>query len=103
MSMSRKSRKELAKARELLWHFLDGKNCCFCHLPLVEGKQVRRIRFGDATGEPLPLGDITLHHEDGNHKNNERSNRKLSHFSCHKRYHAKLVFRAWRAEQEGAA
>ena len=85
--MQKRIRRELGKSRELLWHFLDGQKCCFCHKPLVNVK-AENIRFGNATAKPIDL-KITIHHKDGDHSNNEKSNRKLAHTTCHKRHHVK--------------
>jgi hypothetical protein len=41
--------------------------------------------------------DITLHHNDGDHDNNNPRNLTPSHSTCHKTHHAHEVFRAWRA------
>jgi hypothetical protein len=99
MPMTRRMVREVSKGRELLWFLLDGKRCCFCNKLLLE-KPFRNIRFGNATAPPLNL-DITLHHNDGDHDNNgkfgNRKNLRLSHESCHKRFHGSEVFRAWRA------
>lgn len=94
MSMSATSRKEMTKQRELLWHFLEGEKCCFCHKPLLSESDLERfdtIKFGNATAPPMDL-DITIHHNNGNHDDNRKRNRKLSHSTCHKKHHANLVF-----------
>jgi hypothetical protein len=105
MAMSAKSRKEMNKARELLWWFLTVRKptnrCYFCKGILLteEQQDMMRdgfVRFGNATAPPLDLG-ITLHHKDENHDNNNPNNLAPSHDGCHKRHHAVKVFRKWRA------
>jgi hypothetical protein len=95
MAMSRRTEMELNKGRELLWHFLEGEKCFFCNkgfLPTdIEPK------FGNARA-PIFDMDITIHHKNGNHDDNRKANRRVAHQSCHKSYHAKLVFKKWRAE-----
>lgn len=100
MAMSARIRKEVGKGRELLWHFLEGEKCFFCKLPLLSPEEREMmtdgfVRFGNATAPPLEL-DITIHHRNGNHDDNRKSNRKLSHATCHKNHHAVDVFSKWR-------
>lgn len=97
MAMSRRMRREVAKSRELLWHLLEGKKCCFCRKPLLDSRE-GHIRFGNATAPPLDL-NITIHHHDGNHGNNTRQNRRIGHESCHKAFEAARIFRSWRARK----
>lgn len=99
MAMSKSIRKELGKMRELLWLLLADKKCFFCKEPLLAdgGGVPSYVKFGNASAPPLDL-DITEHHKDGNHGNNKTSNLALCHESCHKSYHAKLVFAKWRKE-----
>jgi len=94
MAMSKTSRRELQKQRELLWHFLDGEKCFFCKKALAVPPEP--IKYGNACAPPLD-GIITIHHKNGNHSDNRKTNRALAHQSCHKSHHAKLVFGAWRA------
>lgn len=105
MAMSNRSRKELGKLRELVWWFLScpkpSNKCCFCNKTLLTAEQLEMIRdgwvrFGNAAAPPMDL-DITLHHKDENHDNNNPRNLEPSHNSCHKSHHAKEVFKAWRA------
>jgi hypothetical protein len=105
MAMSARIRKELGKARELLWWFLSCKRptnkCFFCKKTVLTEEQLEMLRdgwvkFGNASAPPLDL-DITLHHKDGDHDNNDPDNLAPSHDSCHKSHHAKEVFEAWRA------
>ena len=84
--MQKRIRRELRKNRELLWHFLDGETCFFCHRPLLD-VHAKNIRFGDASAQPLDVA-VTIHHKNGNHSDNRKQNRKLAHQSCHKRHHA---------------
>src|SRR6266446_9742157 len=96
MAMSARIRTELNKQRELLWHFLEGEKCCFCHKSILSVDDFLRsdgIQFGNATAPPMDL-DITIHHANGNHDDNRKQNRKLSHGTCHKKHHANLVFAA---------
>jgi hypothetical protein len=94
MAMSRRTERELNKARELLWHLLEGKKCFFCRKGFLPDYNVE---FGNARA-PIFDMDITIHHKDGDHQNNAKSNRAEAHETCHKSFHAKEVFRKWRAE-----
>jgi hypothetical protein len=74
--------------RWLTWYLLEGKKCHFCKKPLVtEG-------FSIAT----QIREITMHHKDGNHYNEEPKNRSFAHVTCHKSWHMS----AWRKKQEAA-
>src|SRR6266699_4294802 len=95
MAMSKESRREVGKSRELLWHFLEGEKCFFCKKPFLENGVPRYVKFGNASANPMDL-DCTIHHKDGDHENNKQSNRALAHQSCHRSFHAKQVFGAWR-------
>lgn len=95
MAMSNAIRRELGKNRELLWHLLDGLKCCFCHKPLLDVELLKMVKFGDATAPALAIL-LTIHHKNGNHKDNRRRNRDMSHQSCHKSWEAKRVFTKWR-------
>jgi hypothetical protein len=105
MAMSARSRKEMNKLRELIWWVLStpkpSNKCFFCKKTLLTDEQLEMIRdgwvrFGNATAPPMDL-DITLHHIDGNHENNDPKNVAPSHTnSCHKPHHAKEVFRKYR-------
>lgn len=91
MAMSKRTERELAKNRELLWHLLDDIRCFFCRKPLLNVKEMVKadlLRFGDGTAPPISE-PITIHHVDENHGNNERSNRALAHRRCHLSHHAK--------------
>lgn len=93
MAMRKSTRRELRKLRELVYHLLDGKICCFCFLPLID---TDGVQFGSGDGPPLS-DKVTIHHRDGCHENNERSNRRLAHARCHKSHHARLRRRAVKA------
>jgi hypothetical protein len=101
MSMSNRTRREVGKMRELLWFLLNGKVCCFCKKPLLP-KPSRKVRFGNASGEPFEV-DITQHHHDEDHSNNDPSNIRLAHTTCHKRHHAVIVFSEWRKKQRSGS
>jgi hypothetical protein len=94
MAMANRIRRELGKNREMLWHFLEGEKCFFCKELLIEETA---IAFGNATAQPLAV-PLTIHHKDGNHKNNAKRNRVAAHQSCHKSFEAKRVFAKWRKE-----
>ncbi len=92
LSMRKSTRRELNKARELIWHFLEGERCFFCKELLAEQPE---IEFGLAQGPPIPV-EITIHHKDeeSNRKkfsavDQSKANRTLAHRRCHKAYDAK--------------
>jgi hypothetical protein len=84
MGMRKSTRQELRKLRELCQHFLEDMTCMFCHEPLVGGKN--HYGHGDGEGSPLDI-ELTIHHKDGNHRNNAKKNRKVVHRRCHKSFH----------------
>jgi len=95
MAMSKGIEREVKKLRELMWHFLEGEKCCFCKQPFLLKDVGKTIQFGDAVAPPMD--DLpTIHHGNGNHRDNRKKNRKLAHQKCHKSHHAKLVFAAFR-------
>lgn len=100
MGMRKSTRQELRKLREIVRECLDGKNCFFCHKPLLRTPNYHG--HGDGEGSPINT-DLALHHKDGNHSNNEKSNRKWSHRPCHKRHHMKLRWREKRRTERRAA
>ncbi len=106
MAMSKETRRQLGKAYELLWLLLDDKKCYFCKKPVLDSSGYGPVKFGNASAPPIEL-DITEHHIDGNHSNNgrvgDRSNLALAHESCHKSFHAKRVFKAWRKGVVGSS
>lgn len=95
--MTAASRRELYKLRELV-HFLMGgaggslRNimtqqvlCVFCKKPLDEyGKAF--AAHGNSIGPKFDV-QVTIHHIDGNHDNQEDENKALCHTRCHKSYH----------------
>ncbi len=90
--MRKSTRRELGKARELCWHFLEQERCYFCGKLLVEEVD---LEFGLATAPPIPV-EITIHHKDeeSNRKkfsavDQSKANRTLAHRRCHKAYDAK--------------
>jgi len=91
MAMSNAIRKEVNKQRELLWHFLEGEKCFFCHQLLVPKT---KIEFGNGYAQPI-AELLTIHHKNEDHGDNRKCNRKLAHQSCHKSHHAKIVFKAY--------
>lgn len=105
MAASRRTINELAKARELLRHLLRGKLCFFCHDPLLTAAHLEGHKPGSGRGRPLVI-DITEHHLDGNHENDDPENLDLSHGCCHRRFHLaerRAAERAARAAQQVAA
>lgn len=96
MAMSPRIRRELGKGRELLWLLLVGKRCCFCRKLFLQNGIPAYVRLGNGSAPPLDL-DITEHHKDEDHSNNDPKNLALAHSTCHKVFHAKKVFRTWRA------
>ena len=88
MTMRKSTRRELRKLRELVRVLLDGKVCCFCKEPLLDNTD-----FLPGNGEGFQIGEqISIHHRDGNHGNNDPRNLKFVHRTCHKRHHARLTF-----------
>lgn len=98
------TRRELHKLRELMHFVLNGagatpqeeenrsgsygKYCCFfCKKPL---SGVEFEKHGNSIG-PRFTEKLSIHHVDGNHDNNEESNKALSHTSCHKSHHRSLA------------
>jgi len=72
---------EKSRLKELLWMMLQKHQprCTIC------GEL-----FSKDTDLPSRGSDqLTEHHLDGNHYNNDLSNRVLVHRSCHKSHHAK--------------
>ena len=97
--MTPSSRRELYKLRELVHFLLCGAGgsernfmtqqiiCCFCHRELDEYAKAFE-RHGNSVGPKFDV-QITVHHKDGNHDNNEPENKALCHTTCHKSYHRK--------------
>lgn len=78
--------KEVRKLRELVHFLLVGQACYFCGKPLSEIAESWN-NHGNGDGPKLTDRRITIHHRDGNHDNNEHSNKVLCHTSCHKSHH----------------
>src|SRR3954452_15661328 len=100
MAMRKSTRQELRKLREMVrWAYADVV-CCFCHEPLLsnestlwddededeEDEIVDAYAPGDGESSPMNT-DVTLHHLDGDHSNNLRSNHAWAHRRCHKSHH----------------
>jgi len=97
--MRSSTRAELNKLREIAWFVLRDQKCCFCHKPLLP-KEKLKCQDGNGRGEPMPeIVRVTIHHRNGNHHDNRRTNKRLSHQPCHKRHHAKEILRGdWRTQ-----
>jgi len=50
--------------------------CCFCNK-----------KFTSSDFPNRRVDRVTIHHIDGNHKNNDPSNLALAHRTCHKAHH----------------
>ena len=90
MAMRKSVRQELRKARELIRFMLNGKCCFFCHKPLISSPNY--AKEGDGQASPISR-TITIHHVNGNHSDNRRTNHRLSHTKCHKAYHMRQMWR----------
>lgn len=87
---------ELRMLREITNHVLSGGHvrfnkahvavCIFCANPLMD---CISTTFGHHDHCKV-RAEITVHHRDGDHDNNEPKNRTLAHRTCHKSYHMKL-------------
>lgn len=94
--MRKSTRQELRKLREIVREVLEGKLCPFCKEPLITDENC----YGHGDGESSPFStELTLHHKDGNHQNNEKKNRVWSHRRCHKSYH---LTERWREKKAAA-
>ena len=72
---------EKSRLKELLWTLLlkYHPDCYLC-----------KERFKKSDLLPSRGSDnLTLHHKDGNHENNNPENWSYSHRTCHKRFHSK--------------
>lgn len=87
MGMRRSTRQELRKLREIVREVFEGVDCYFCKESLLNGDGKNHYGHGDGEGSPVRMTELTLHHRDGNHHNNEKRNRVWSHRRCHKSYH----------------
>jgi len=91
MSMRKSSRSELRMLRMMMNHFGTATKCYFCKEPLLK---LEDLIADDGTWHiirgSIPIKTkLTIHHKDGNHKNNEESNRKPCHRTCHRSFHMK--------------
>lgn len=94
--MRNSTRRELAKLREIASLLLYGKRCYFCRLSLIseEFYKTNKCKHGNSDCSPLKdVIEITIHHKDHNHDNDEHSNKALAHARCHKSYHLKMQWR----------
>lgn len=107
--MTAASRRELYKLRELIHFFLQGAGqtprsengallCFFCKDALSE---VEFEKHGNSVG-PKFEERISVHHVDGNHDNNELTNKAAAHTPCHKSYHRRLANELRTAQRKGA-
>ena len=87
MSMTLSSRRELYKLRELAHFLLFDRPCFFCEKPLVDQSF---IAHGNSIG-PKFTEKISIHHIDGNHENNEHTNKAPCHTTCHKSFHRRIA------------
>lgn len=91
--MRRSTRRELHKLREIVHVLLAPKTCMFCKAPLITTENSYKV--GEARGGPVN-SDLTWHHKDGDHFNDDPSNLALTHDTCHRAYHARERARARR-------
>jgi hypothetical protein len=99
MAMRRSTKRELAKLREIVRFVLRDQCCVFCHKPLLENCGDVQTD-GDGRGRPVNA-DLTIHHADGDHENQKRSNKRLAHQKCHKSHHAKIAWKAFHKKRRG--
>lgn len=98
--MRRSTASELRMLREIVWHYGLIKKCPFCEKPLLE-QGANDLKFGERQFPPVKT-KLAIHHEDGDHSNNDPKNRKPAHQSCHKRYHIRLQHLAAEGKRIGA-
>jgi hypothetical protein len=91
MAMSARVRRELAKLREMIDYFAEGKRCYFCRKLLI----ARSNAYGHGDGNASPIANLTIHHIDENHKNNAPENKAPCHESCHKKFHARRILHGY--------
>lgn len=84
MGMRRSTRQELRKLREIVREVFEDRLCPFCKESMLDTEDCSAPGNGD--GSPFNV-EWSLHHKDGDHHNNERSNRVWSHRRCHKSFH----------------
>lgn len=87
--MRNSTKRELYKLRELARFFMRDLCCFFCKKGLMPRSKCK-AKDGDGRGSPIDP-KITVHHVDGNHSNDRRSNKRLCHTRCHKRYNARII------------
>ena len=78
---------EKSRLKDLLWLLIQKFNprCLLCGELFVKS-------------DILPsrgVDQLTEHHKDGNHYNNDLENRVLVHRECHKRHHTKNNINFW--------
>ena len=78
---------EKSRLKELLWFLIltSHPECFICGRPFIKVEDLPS-RGSD---------QITEHHKDGQHYNNDLSNRVLVHRTCHKSYHTKDNVNFW--------
>jgi len=94
MAMRKSTRQELRKLREILRFLLRGKCCFFCKRKLISAKSY--AKDGDGQGSPISR-QLTIHHVNGNHSDDRRENKRLTHQRCHRSYEK----RKWWREARG--
>lgn len=85
--MNSSTARELRMLREVGWFFLSDKVCCFCGRPLISLEGFT-LTFGHRRHMPIHAL-LTLHHEDEDRSNNDKTNLSWAHTSCHKSHHMK--------------
>lgn len=85
MGMRKSTRRELRMLRGIVRSVLEDRKCPFCGDPLLSNED-NAYNHGDGDGSPIE-DELTEHHKDGNHDNNEKRNRVWTHRRCHKSYH----------------
>lgn len=96
--MRRSTKAELRMLREMIWYFGIKIKCFFCKEPLLSMKK-RKAQFG-ARDHPPVKEKLAIHHEDEDRENNDPSNLKPCHSTCHKRHHAKKRHKGRGLEKE---
>src|SRR5580704_2708761 len=93
MSMRRSIKSELRMLRVMMSHFGLITRCCFCKQSLlrledVVGSDGELHIAGKESPQPIKT-KLTIHHENGKHRDNREENRKPCHQACHKAFHMK--------------
>jgi len=89
VAMRKSKRQELRKLRELIRSLLEDVKCFLCkEVLLTEGW----IHVGGCDGAPVS-SQITIHHRNGDHDDNQKKNRTYVHTTCHKSYHMALLWK----------